>query len=159
LLRTGEDALAPSFTFLEVGLDTLNRLQPFALLVMRLVLGAIMIAHGYHKVFGGFHHHMEMVGSLGLPYWMGYFSAGTEFFGGIGIVLGLFTRFFSLAIVIEMSVAIWKVHFKNGLMGNGGFEFPLALAAIAFALVCFDGGPWGFNSGKNPGGSSKARKG
>jgi len=27
-----------------------------------------------------------------------------------------------------MGVAIWKVHFKNGLMGNGGFEFPLAVA-------------------------------
>jgi putative oxidoreductase len=123
-------------------MDSLNRLQPLALLVLRLVLGAIMIAHGYHKVWGGFHHHMEMVGSLGIPRWMAYLSAGTEFFGGIGIVLGLFTRFFSLAIVIEMCVAIWKVHFKNGLIGPGGFEFPLALASIAFALMCFDGGPW-----------------
>jgi len=128
-----------------------NRLQPLALLVMRLVLGAIMIAHGYHKVFGGFHHHMEYVGSLGLPRWMAYLSTGTEFFGGIGIVLGLFTRFFSLAFVIEMGVAIWKVHFKNGLMGNGGFEFPLALATIALALLCFDGGPWGAALGKSGG--------
>jgi putative oxidoreductase len=139
--------------------DFLNRLQPFALLVMRLVLGAIMIAHGYHKVFGGFHHHMDMVGSLGLPRWLAYFSAGTEFFGGIGIVLGLFTRFCSLAFLIEMGVAIWKVHFKNGLTGTGGYEFPLALATIAFALVCFGGGPWGFNFGKGGGGSSKTRKG
>jgi putative oxidoreductase len=137
--------------------DSLNRLQPLALLLMRLVLGAIMIAHGYHKVWGGFHHHMDMVGSLGLPRWLAYLSAGTEFFGGIGIVLGLFTRFFSLAFLIEMSVAIWKVHFKNGLTGNGGFEFPLALAAIAFTLICFDGGPWGFNFGRS--GGSRARKG
>ena len=140
-------------------MDFLNRLQPLALLVMRLVLGAIMIAHGYHKVFGGFHHHMDMVGSLGLPRWLAYFFTGTEFFGGIAIVLGLFTRFFSLAFVIEMGVAIWKVHSKNGLMGNGGYEFPLALAAIAFALMFFGGGPWGFNFGKGGGGSSKARKG
>ncbi len=138
-------------------MDSLNRLQPFALLVIRLVLGAIMIAHGYPKVWGGFHHHMEFVGSLGLPRWMAYLSAGTEFFGGIGIVLGLFTRFFSLAFVIEMGVAIWKVHFKNGLMGNGGFEFPLAVAAIGFVLMCFGGGPWGFNFGKG-GVGSKAWK-
>jgi putative oxidoreductase len=118
-----------------------------------------MIFHGHHKVFGGFHHHMDFVGSLGLPRWLAYFSAGTEFFGGIAIILGLFTRFFALAFVIEMGVAIWKVSFKNGLMGNGGYEFPLALAAIAFALVCFDGGPWGFNFGKGGGGWSKARKG
>jgi putative oxidoreductase len=136
---------------------SLNRLQPLAQLLMRLVLGAIMIAHGYHKVWGGFHHHMDTVGSLGLPRWLAYLSAGTEFFGGIGIVLGLFTRFFSLAFLIEMGVAIWKVHFKNGLTGNSGLEFPLALAVIAFALICFDGGPWGFNFGRGSG--SKARKG
>jgi len=135
--------------------DFLNRLQPVALLVMRLVLGAILIAHGYHKVFGGFHHHMDMVGSLGLPRWMAYLSAGTEFFGGIGIVLGLLTRFFALAFAIEMGVAIWKVHFKNGLMGTGGYEFPLAVATIAFALICFGGGPWGATFG----GRAAARKG
>jgi len=122
---------------------------------MRLVLGAIMIAHGYHKVWGGFHHFMDMVGSLGLPRWMAYLAAGTEFFGGIGVVLGLFTRFFSIAIVIEMGVAIWKVHFKNGLMGPMGYEFPLAVATIALALACFGGGPWGLSFG---GGSGRVRK-
>jgi len=131
--------------------DFLNRLQPFALLVMRLVLGTIMIAHGYHKVWGGFHHHMDFVGSLGIPKWMAYLSAGTEFFGGIAIVLGLVTRFFAAAFIIEMAVAIWKVHFKNGLMGNGGYEFPLALATIAFGLMCFGGGPWGATFGKSGG--------
>ena len=138
-------------------MDFFNRLQPFALLVLRFVLGAIMIAHGYHKVFGGFHHHMEFVASLGIPSWMAYLSAGTEFFGGIAIVLGLFTRFFSLAVVIEMGVVIGKVHFKNGLTGQGGYEFPLALAAIALALACIGGGAWGFNFGKGSGGWSKAR--
>ena len=132
-------------------MDFLNRLQPFALLVMRLVLGAIMIAHGYHKVWGGFHHHMDFVGSLGLPKWMAYLSAGTELFGGIAIVLGLFTRFFAAVFIIEMAVAIWKVHFKNVLMGNGGYEFPLALATIAFGLMCFGGGPWGATFGKSGG--------
>ncbi|MFZ0478454.1 MAG: DoxX family protein [Terriglobales bacterium] len=139
--------------------DSFNRAQPFAQFVMRLVLGAIMIAHGCHKVFGGFHHHMEMVGSLGLPRWMAFLSAGTEFVGGIGLLLGLFTRFFSLAIVIEMAVAIWKVHFKNGLMGPMGYEFPLAVATIAFALLCFGGGPWGFNfSGRGSSSSSRSKK-
>ena len=136
----------------------LNRLQPFAQLVMRLALGAILIAHGYSKVFKGFHHHMDMVASLGLPAWMAYLSAGTEFFGGIAIVLGLFTRFFSLAVLIEMSVVIWKVHFKNGLTGPGASEFPLAVGTIALALLCFGGGPWGF-SFPALGGSRKAKSG
>lgn len=138
-------------------MDSLNRLQPLALLVMRIVLGAIMIAHGYHKVFGGFHHHMDMVGSLGIPRWLAYLSAGTEFFGGIGIVLGLFTRFFAVAFLIEMGVAIWKVHFKNGLTGNGGYEFPLALAAMTFALVCYGGGPWAATFGGRSSGTWKAK--
>jgi putative oxidoreductase len=138
-------------------MNFLNRLQPLALLVMRFVLGAIMIAHGYHKVFGGFHHHMDFVASLGLPRWLAYLSAGTEFFGGIAIVLGLFTRFFSLAIVIEMAVAIWKVHFKNGLTGSSGYEFPLAVATLAFALLCFDGGPWALTFGGRSGGGRKTK--
>jgi putative oxidoreductase len=141
-----------------VGLNSLNRLQPFALLVLRLVLGAIMIAHGYKKVFGGFHGHQQFVGSLGIPGWMAYLSTGTEFFGGIAIVLGLFTRFVALAFLIEMAVVIVKVHWKNGLTGQGGYEFPLALAAIAFALMCYDGGPFGFNFGRGRSGSGKSPK-
>jgi putative oxidoreductase len=140
-----------------VGVESLNKLQPFALLVLRLVLSAIMIAHGYGKVSGGFHHHQDFVRALGIPAWMAYLSAGTEFFGGIGILIGLFTRFFGLAFLIEMSVAIWKVHFKHGLTGQGGYEFPLALASIAFALICFGGGPWGlgFVGGGRSSGSRK----
>ena len=138
-------------------MDSLNRLQPFALLIVRVVLGAIMISHGYHKVFGGFHNHMQFVGGLGIPSWMAYLSTGTEFFGGIGIVLGVFVRFFSLAFVIEMAVAIAKVHFKNGLTGQGGYEFPLALATLAFALMCFGGGPIGLNFGKGWGGAKKSK--
>ena len=138
-------------------LESFDRLRPLAQLVMRLVVGAIMIAHGYHKVFGGFHHHMEFVESIGLPGWMAYLSAGTEFFGGIGIVLGLFTRFFSAAFMIEMCIVIWKIHFKNGLMGPGGYEFPMALGTIAFALLCFGGGPWGLRFG-GVGGWGKGKK-
>lgn len=141
-----------------MNLDFLNRLQPLAQLIMRVALGAILIAHGYHKVFGGFHRHMEMVGSLGLPHWLAFLSAGTEFFGGIALVLGLFTRFVSLAFVIEMCVAIWKIHFKNGLTGQGGYEFPLAVATIAFALACFGGGPWGFNFAGSSGGWGKSKR-
>jgi putative oxidoreductase len=122
---------------------------------MRLALGAIMIAHGYKKVFGGFHGHQQFVGSLGIPAWMAYLSAGTEFFGGIAIVLGLFTRYVALAFLIEMAVVIVKVHWKNGLTGQGGYEFPLALATIAFALMCYGGGPFGFNFGKGGGGWRK----
>lgn len=122
----------------------LDRLQPLALLFMRLALGAIMVAHGYHKVFGGLHHHTQMVASLGLPAWLGYISAFTEFLGGLLILVGFFTRIAAVAVFIDLFVAIWKVHLHNGLIGTSdhpGYEFALAAAALAFALTFFGGGP------------------
>lgn len=121
----------------------LDRLQPLALLALRLALGAIMVAHGYPKVFGGLHHHAQFVASLGMPGWLGYVSAFAEFLGGILLIVGFLTRPAALAICIDMVVAIGKVHWKSGLVGanHGGYEFPLALAAIAFALIFYGGGP------------------
>jgi putative oxidoreductase len=125
----------------EESLRYLDRLQPLALVGMRLALGAVMVGHGYHKVFGGLHHHAQLVSGLGLPAWSAYLSSLTEFFGGLMILAGLFTRLAAFAMCIDLGVAIWKVHWPHGLMGEGGFEFPLALATIAFALIFFGGGP------------------
>ena len=135
----------------------LDRLQPLALLVLRLVLGAVMIGHGYGKVFGGLSHFAQFIGSMGLPAWLAYVSAFVEFFGGIMVIAGLLTRCVSLAILIDMLVAISKVHWKRGFMGPGGYEFPLALAAIAFALIFFGGGPIAFDSIRKGGGGGRTR--
>ena len=125
----------------------LDRLQPLALLALRAILGVIMIAHGYSKVFhGGLAQHVHRVASLGLPGWLAYPSAFTEFFGGILIIGGVLTRFVSLLIIVDMAVAIWKVHWKNGMFAKGGYEFPLALATIAFALIFFGAGPMAIDS-------------
>jgi len=133
-------------------------MQPLALLVLRIALGVIMIAHGYPKVFGGLHHHVQTVQGLGLPGWWAYLSAAAEFGGGILIIVGLLTRFASLAILIDMLVAIWKVHWKNGLLGDHGYQFPLSLAAIAFALIFFGAGPIALDTLRRGGGVAKARK-
>jgi putative oxidoreductase len=122
----------------------LDRLQPLALLVMRLALGVIMVAHGYSKVFGGLHRFAQMVGNMGMPSWLGYVAAFTEFLGGLFVLFGFFTRPAAFAICIDLSVAISKVHWHNGLIGSPehtGYEFPLAAAALAFALILFGGGP------------------
>lgn len=135
----------------------LDRLQPLALLVMRLALGAVMLVHGYHKVFGGLHHHAQVVASLGLPAWTSYLSSFTEFLGGLLILIGLLTRFAAFAICIDLSVAIWKVHFHNGLLGTGGYEFPLALATLAFALIFFGSGPIALDHIRGGGGGGKSK--
>ena len=122
----------------------LDRLQPLALLAMRLALGIVLVMHGYHKVFGGLHRTAQMIGHLGLPSWLGYVSAFTEFVGGILILAGFLTRGAGFAVCINMIVAIWKVHWHNGLLGSPehpGYEFPLSIAALAFALIFLGAGP------------------
>lgn len=134
-----------------MSLRFLDRLQPLALLVLRVALGAIMIGHGYGKVFGGLHKHAEFVASLGMPGWLGYVSAAAEFLGGILLVVGFVTRIAALAVCIDLCVAIFKVHLHNGLLGQNGYQFPLALAAMAFAIIFFGSGPialdWVFGGG------------
>lgn len=139
----------------------LDRLQPLALLVMRLVIGAIMVAHGSHKVFGGLHHHAQVVASLGIPAWLGYVSSFTEFVGGLLLLAGFFTRPAAFAVCIDLAVAIWKVHFHNGLLGSPdhpGYEFPLAAATIAFALIFFGGGSIAFDHVLRGGGSGPSKR-
>jgi putative oxidoreductase len=135
----------------------LDRLQPLALFIMRLALGAVMVAHGYHKVFGGLHHHAQMVAGLGLPGWLGYVSAFAEFFGGLLVLVGLFTRLAAFAICVDMAVAIWKVHWHNGLTGEKGYEFPLALGAIAFGLIFLGSGPIALDHLRGAGGAGKSK--
>lgn len=139
----------------------LDRLQPLGLLVMRLALGVIMVVHGYHNVFSGLHHHVDIVHSLGMPNWLGYVSAFTEFLGGLLVLAGLFTRVAAFALAIDMFVAIWKVHWHNGLIGavdRPGFEFPLAVFALAFALIFFGAGPIAFDHVLRGGGSGAAKR-
>ena len=135
----------------------LDRLQPLALLVMRLALGVVMLAHGYQNTFRHLHDHVHMVVSLGLPAWLGYVSSATEFFGGLLILAGFFTRPAAFAICVDLIVAIWKVHWHNGLTGDHGYEFPLALAALAFALILFGGGPISIDHVLRGGGSAFKR--
>ena len=72
---------------------------------------------------------------------MAYLVAAAEFFGGILVIVGLLTRLAAFSIFIDMFVAITKVHWKHGFRGEGGYEFPLALAALAFALIFLGAGP------------------
>jgi putative oxidoreductase len=142
-------------------LHHLDRLQPLALLIMRLALGAIMVVHGYHNVFGGLHHHVQMVAGLGLPRWLGYVSSFTEFLGGFLILAGLFTRVAAFAVFVDLVVALWKVHLHNGLIGSPdrpGYEFPLAVAALAFALIFFGGGAIAMDHVLRGGGSGTAKR-
>ena len=98
---------------------------------------------------------MAMLSHMGVPAWMGYLTVAAEFGGGILLVVGFLTRLAALAIFIDMLVAIVKVHLHNGLFAkDGGFEFPMVCAAIAFSLIWSGAGPiamdwlWGSKGGR-----------
>lgn len=115
----------------------------FGLLLIRLMTGIVFIAHGAQKLFGwfdgiGFEGTVAMMSNLGLnpPTLMAILLIFAEFFGGILLFFGFFTRLASLAIVIDMAVAIAVVHLPNGFFSaNGGYEYPLLLLVIAFAFL------------------------
>ena len=86
--------------------------------------------------------------SIGIPLPLAYLVCFTEFLGGIGLVLGLFTRLAALGVAAVMVGAVVKVHLPNGFFmnweltpGKGhGFETNLALLAMALACVIAGGG-------------------
>jgi putative oxidoreductase len=112
----------------------------FGMLLLRLVVGLLFVGHGAQKVFGwfggkGMAGHtaiMERLGMRPARLWA-WTSALGELLGGLGLTLGLLTPLAATLILGSMLVAIVRVHWPKGLWnGNGGIEFPLTLAAVAF---------------------------
>jgi len=54
---------------------------------------------------------------------------------GVAVALGFATRVFALGLAINMLVAILVAHLTNGLLGPGGYEFPMTLLVVATAVV------------------------
>ena len=144
-----------------------EKLISAAILVIRVTLGVIMFAHGSQKVLGvvggkGLDVTVPMMAkSLGGPDWLPYLSCFTEFLGGIAILFGVFTRFFSIAVLINMLVAVFAVHIKNGFFAPMGFEFPGSLAMMALAITLAGPGMFSFDQllfGRDKSGKQPAKK-
>lgn len=117
------------------------------LTILRLVLGVVFFAHGAQKMLGwfggyGFHGTMGFFEHLGFPAPVAFLIICTEFFGGLGLIVGLLTRIPALGIGVEMIGAILMVHLPNGFFMNWfgnqkgeGFEYHLLVIAIAAVLL------------------------
>lgn len=118
----------------------------FTLTVVRLILGVVFFAHGAQKMlgwFGGYGFHGTMgffTQQMGIPAPFAFLAICAEFFGGLGLIVGLLSRIAAFGIIVNMLVAIATVHRFNGFFMNWtgqqkgeGFEYHLL--AIALLLV------------------------
>jgi putative oxidoreductase len=123
--------------------------------VLRVLMGIVIFAHGAQKLpgwFGGGGYDATMgffTGPMGLPAVIAFLVIVGEFFGGLGLVTGLLTRFCAASVGVIMLGAVALVHWPNGFfmnwMGNQageGFEYHILAVAICAALMITGGGKW-----------------
>lgn len=115
-------------------------LRPYAEPLLRVTTGALLIPHGYGKLFteGALVGTGQFFDSVGLSpgYELALIVALIEFVGGIMLVLGLLTRPVAVAVAVFMAQAA-LFHSANGLnWSEGGAEYPILwmVAALYFAI-------------------------
>jgi putative oxidoreductase len=121
----------------------LEGLERLAVLILRLFLGFAFMMHGSQKLLGAFGG-PGIAGVAGMLTKLGVEPAQilawvlsiTEFVGGVCLVLGFLTRFWAAGLVIDMGVAVAKVHLPNGFFASkNGFELPLAFGVMALVIL------------------------
>jgi putative oxidoreductase len=129
-----------------LALSPLNRLAGFAPLVVRVIVGVIMSAHGWQKLMGGPANFAEGLAQLGvpLPGLMAWVVTFVELVGGILLIVGLFSRLAALLLTIEFIVIILRVKIHVPLIAPPHSAYPgkeLDLALLAGFVVVLLMGP------------------
>jgi putative oxidoreductase len=108
-------------------LTALEKYAPIAHVVLRIGAGLLFMQHGAQKLFGVLGgNQVELMSQMGL-------AGVLEFFGGLLVVLGLFTRPVAVLLVIEMLVAYVQAHLpQGGFPINNGGELALLFAFVYF---------------------------
>lgn len=115
--------------------------------ILRVVLGLLFIIHGYPKLFKNFNGFAGWLNSIGLKpgkFWA-LVAGAVEFFGGLLLIIGLWTQVVGLLIAVQMLVAMWKVKWgKVGLTDQGGWELDLIYLVAGLVLAMTGGGMYSF---------------
>jgi putative oxidoreductase len=124
------------------------------LTLIRLGLGAVFFAHGAQKMLGwfggsGYPATVNFFIHMGFPEVLAVLAIFAEFFGGIGLIFGLFSRIAAFALAVEMCVAVLRVHLANGFFMNWlgtqrgeGFEFHILAICMLFTVMVRGAGAW-----------------
>lgn len=125
-----------------------------ASLILRLLLGIVFFPHGAQKMLGwfggsGFSGSMENFMKMGIPAFFAFLAIMAEFCGSLGLITGLLTRVAAFGITVNMVVAVFMIHLKNGFFMNWfgkqqgeGFEYHILVVAITTALMIKGAGLW-----------------
>ena len=126
----------------------LSTSNDFTLTILRLILGIVFFAHGAQKMlgwFGGYGFHGTMgffTQTMGIPAPLAFLAICAEFFGGLGLIVGLLSRIAAFGIICNMIVAVLTVHIHNGFFMNWtgqqkgeGFEYHLLAIAIGLVIL------------------------
>jgi putative oxidoreductase len=144
----------------------------YVLTFTRLLLGIVFFAHGAQKMLGwfggyGFSGTLGAFTQAGMPVALGLFVIFVEFFGGLSLIFGLFSRLAGLGITALMLGAVATVHIKFGLFMNWygqqkgeGFEYHLIAIALAVLILVRGAGALsvdGLINGRQPVEASRLR--
>lgn len=130
----------------------LSRHIDLALLVLRVVVGIVFVAHGAQKIFVyGFPGVTAAFGQMGVPMpgITGPLTAIVELLAGLALIFGLLTRLAALGLAIDMLGAIVLVHLQNGffiLPPKVGYEYAFTLLGACAALALSGAGAYSLDA-------------
>jgi putative oxidoreductase len=146
-------AAASSRPFIPAVSPLTQALSPYAEPMVRVAAGLFLMPHGAQKLFGLFGGYgLEATGQffaskLGLPPSLALAAGAIEFFGGLFLALGLFTRPVAALVVGLMGVAVLTAHLANGFFWtDGGYEYPLLWGIVALSYVIRGGGAYSLDA-------------
>lgn len=119
------------------------------LLVARIALGVVFIAHGWQKLaVMGYPAVTGFVGSLGIPFPAvgAALLIAAELGGGLMLLAGALTRFAGLMLLVDMIVAALTVHLAGGFFLPKGFEYTFTLGLISLALMMTGAGRYSIDA-------------
>jgi len=134
------DAPPPRLLFPPMG-RIYAAISPLSIVLMRVFAGVTFVLHGWPKIQDPFKN-VEMVEKLGFipgTIWSPAL-AGTEFFGGILLVIGFLTRVAAAGTTIVLLVTVW-LHWVLQGKGYAGAELSILWATITYYFVAHGGGP------------------